>query len=72
MPSNHQLEAATYMKPTFTIAMKNPNELDSSSKISIHRSDLSSTKIRLSQPHATISLILQPFAVRLLLVLLQK
>ncbi|MEH7604710.1 hypothetical protein, partial [Priestia megaterium] len=43
--SNQQLEAHTYM---IVITIKNPNVLDSPSRISIHRSDLSSTKILLS------------------------
>lgn len=38
------------MKPAFTISIKNPNEFDFSSTISIPRSDFPSTKIRLFQP----------------------
>ncbi|GMG74239.1 hypothetical protein ShirakiTB12_27070 [Priestia megaterium] len=51
MLSNQLLEATKYMKTTFTMPIKkNPNEVDSPSRISIHRSDLSSTKLLSSQP----------------------
>ncbi|MED4154775.1 hypothetical protein SFC34_08360 [Priestia aryabhattai] len=50
MPYNQQLEATTYSKSTFTTTMKNSNELDSLSRISLHRSGPSSNKILLSQP----------------------
>ncbi len=50
LPYNQQLEATTYMKSTFTITIKNPNELNSPSRISIHRSDFPSIKLLLPQP----------------------
>ncbi|AUO10715.1 hypothetical protein DC421_05395 [Priestia megaterium] len=50
MPSNQQLEATTYMKSTFTITIKNPNEWNSPSRISVHRSDFYSIKLLLPQP----------------------
>ncbi|AUO12300.1 hypothetical protein C0569_13680 [Priestia megaterium] len=53
MPSNQPLEAAKYMKFTFIITIKNPNELDSPSRISIHRSDFSSTNILLSRLYSS-------------------
>lgn len=39
-----------YIKSTFILPIKNPNELDSPLRISIHRSDFPLTKLLLSQP----------------------
>jgi len=60
LSSNHQLETTIYMTPTFTILIKKPNEVDSALRISIHYSDLLSTKILLSQLFFTLIYILPP------------
>ncbi|GAB1778549.1 hypothetical protein PMEGAS67_40260 [Priestia megaterium] len=44
MPSNQQLEAATYMKLTFSLSITNPNEFNSLPRISMHRSDFPTLK----------------------------
>ncbi|RDZ14830.1 hypothetical protein C3744_13160 [Priestia megaterium] len=47
--SNQQLETPTYMKPTFTLTIKKSERVGFLNK-NPTRSDLSSTKILLSQP----------------------
>ena len=64
MPSNQQLEAATYMKPTFTITIKKERVID----ISITRSFLTLTEIVLSQP---LFIIKDPILLQLLILFLQ-
>ena len=65
MPSNQQLEAATYMKPTFTLTIKKERVIDI---ISITRSFLTLTEIILSQP---LFMIKDPILLQLLILFLQ-